>query len=125
VLLAELLLTLRDALERLSVAGVTDLTAVLLSDLDTVREGPPVVVLRDDTLFCALRLGAADVLRVAVLDAVALPVPERLTTRLGPEVFNATRSDERLRFLSQPPPLILRLGTKLDDLDSTMYVGPE
>lgn len=113
---AELLLTLRDALERLSVAGVTVLTAVLLVDLDATRAGPLAVELLRDCTLSASRPGLSVDALATVLDAeLPLPppftLPLRLTTRLGPDVTDAKRSDERLRSLSHPPPLILRLGT--------------
>ena len=111
---AELLLTLRDALERLSVAGVTVLTAVLLVDLDATRAGPLAVELLRVCTLSPSRPGlSVDALAIVLAAELPLPpaLPLRLTTRLGPDVLDAKLSDGRLRFLSHPPPLILRLGT--------------
>lgn len=111
---AELLLTLRDALERLSVAGVTVLTAVLFVDLDATRAGPLAVELLRVCTLSPSRPGlSVDALAIVLAAELPLPpaLPLRLTTRLGPDVLDAKLSDERLRFLSHPPPLILRLGT--------------
>ena len=118
--------------ERLDVAGVTLLTACELLDCDTLRvellpltlrlEDEPdtlrlellLLTLRLELLLLTLRFEAElETLRFSLeftaLDATA--PPGRLTLRLLLEPEIPLLAVERLRFLSQPPPLILRLPT--------------
>ena len=118
----------REELERLEVAGATFLTDELLVDCVALRELPVVlreafvvalrevvaVALREADAAVVLREAAVLTLRSVVpadlpdaLDAVTLD--ERVALRLA--VADAERVALRLRFLSHPPPLTLRLGT--------------
>ena len=135
VLLAEL-----EELERLDVAGATLLTDELLPDwvalrdavAEVFRDDAVEVVLRDaveltlrDAVELALRDEADDTSRLEaeltdLLGAEATVDELRLTVRLA---VAAEREVERLRFLSHPLLLILRLETKLSTLLSIMYVG--
>ena len=137
--LEALLLTELEELERLDVAGATLLTE-LLPDWVALRDAVE-LALRDAvelTLRDAVELALRDVVEVALrdeaedtsrveaeladlLDAEATVDELRLTVRLA---VAAEREVERLRFLSHPLLLILRLETKLSTLLLlTMYVG--
>ena len=130
-----------DCAERLDVAGATLLTACELLDCDTLRvELLPLTLrledepdtLRLELLLLTLRLDEeAATLRLELLlltlrfeaeletlrfsleftDLDATAPPGRLTLRLLLEPEIPLLAVERLRFLSQPPPLILRLPT--------------
>ena len=135
VLLAEL-----EELERLDVAGATLLTDELLPDWVALRDAVA-EVFRDDAVEVVLR----DAVELALRDAVELALRDEAddTSRLEAELADllgaeatvdelrltvrlavaAEREVERLRFLSHPLLLILRLETKLSTLLSIMYVG--
>ena len=145
--LEALLLTELEELERLDVAGATLLTE-LLPDWVALRDEVELALrdevelaLRDEvelTLRDEVELALRDVVEVALrdeagdtsrveaeladlLDAEATVDELRLTVRLA---VAAEREVERLRFLSHPLLLILRLETKLSTLLLlTMYVG--
>lgn len=133
LLLAEL-----EELERLDVAGATLLTAELPLDWFALREAVE-LTLRDevaDVLREAVELTLRDVVELALRDEASdtLRVEAELTVLLGAEAVEelrltvrlavaAERDVERLRFLSHPLLLILRLETKLLTLLSIMYVG--
>ena len=143
VLLAEL-----EELERLDVAGATLLTDELLPDWVALRDAVA-EVFRDDAVEVVLRdaveLTLRDAVELALRDAVELALRDEaddtsrleaeLTDLLGAEAtvdelrltvrlaVAAEREVERLRFLSHPLLLILRLETKLSTLLSIMYVG--
>lgn len=149
----ELPLTEREALERLDVAGATLLTpddevpdcddtlrlelellpllTLRLDDeLDTLRLELEPLTLRDEDDAATLRdEDDAATLRFepafpdADLEATPSAV-ERLTLRLLLDADIATRSVERLRFLSHPPPLMLRLGVYVTLLSITYVVWP-
>ena len=101
-------------LERLDVAGATLLTDVddPLEDCAALRLDVVLVALRLDVVLTALRL---DVVFTALrLDAVltALRLDAVVAVRLLLEDANAVRLVvDLLRFLSHPPPFILRSGT--------------
>ena len=101
-------------LERLDVAGATLRTDELLDCCDTLRVELLPDTLRLELLPDTLRLEAAvDTVRLSdelFTDLEAIP-EEVVTERLELEPNDAVRSVVlRLRFLSQPPLLILRLG---------------
>ena len=141
LLLAEL-----EELERLDVAGATLLTEELPLDWFALREAVE-LTLRDevaDVLREAVELTLRDEVELTLRDEVELAlrdeasdtlrVEAELTVLLGAEAVDelrltvrlavaAERDVERLRFLSHPLLLILRLETKLLTLLSIMYVG--
>ena len=110
-------------LERLDVAGATLLTDVddPLEDCAALRLDVVLVALRLDVVLTALRLDVVftalrlDVVFTALrLDAVltALRLDAVVAVRLLLEDANAVRLVvDLLRFLSHPPPFILRSGT--------------
>lgn len=131
------LLDEREELERLELAGATFLTDELLVDCVALREAfvealrdalvvalreAFVVVLRDALVVALREADVAVVLRDAAVVALRSVAPADLPVALDavtPDVrvalrlavADAERVALRLRFLSHPPPLTLRLGT--------------
>ena len=106
--------TEREALDRLDVAGATLLTAEeVLFCCDTLRVDELLLpaTLRLDELLDTLRL--LDEELVTDLDATPDAVE---TVRLALEADTLRLAVLRLRFLSHPPLLILRLGVKVSTL---------
>ena len=101
---------------RLELLPATLRLELLVPELATLRlllefEAPTLRLELEDA---TLRLGDDAAVLLTDLDATE---PEAvLTVRLALEPDIAIRSVERLRFLSHPPPFILRLGLKLSTL---------
>ena len=142
------LLTEREALERLEVAGATFFTPDVLPDCVTLRLelwvplltlrlelALPLLTLRLELVLALLTLRDVEALATLRLEEVFSLLPSTdleaavvaawVTLRSLLEPENARRSVvERLRFLSHPPLLILLLGVNPANLSSTTRTGP-